>query len=160
MKTVTVTVDDIIAGKVKSPLPLEIIPNYMGINLASVESLTWTKEGNQMVNLAINFIPDNNFISDEDEPRATEARSVKAQVMERDLGLLEKIRTVDGASFVFQPIGEVKKALQKYVEQGFFEKVIVTMNPDGDTAYVAFIYHGDSTLPDILYFDKLGGHYL
>ncbi len=59
MKTVTVTVEDIISGKVKSPLALEVIPNYMGINLASVESLTWTKQNDeQMVSLTINFLPE------------------------------------------------------------------------------------------------------
>lgn len=41
-----------------SPLPLEIIPNNMGINLASVEALTWTRQGDgQLVDLTIHFIP-------------------------------------------------------------------------------------------------------
>ena len=57
MKTVTKTVEEILAGS-KSPLPLEVIPNYMGINLCSVESLTWTKQNDgQLVSLTINFIP-------------------------------------------------------------------------------------------------------
>ena len=44
----------------ESPLPLEVIPNKMGINLCSVDSITWTKqEDGQLVNLAINFIPKN-----------------------------------------------------------------------------------------------------
>lgn len=58
MKTTTVTIDDIINNNVSSPLPLEVIPNYMGINLCSVDSITYTKQDDgQLVNLTINFIP-------------------------------------------------------------------------------------------------------
>lgn len=58
MKTVTVSVHDIINKKEYSPLPLEVIPNYMGINLCSVASITYTtQEDGQLVNLQINFIP-------------------------------------------------------------------------------------------------------
>lgn len=40
------------------PLPLSVIPNYMGINLCSVDSITWVRqEDGQLVNLTINFIP-------------------------------------------------------------------------------------------------------
>lgn len=42
----------------KSPLPLSVIPNHMGINLASVEGLSWTRqEDDQLVSLTIHFIP-------------------------------------------------------------------------------------------------------
>ncbi len=58
MKTTTVTIDDIINNNVSSPLPLSVIPNYMGINLCSVDSITYTKQDDgQLVNLTINFIP-------------------------------------------------------------------------------------------------------
>ena len=58
MKTTTVAIDDIINNNVSSPLPLSIIPNYMGINLCSVDSITYTKQDDgQLVNLTINFIP-------------------------------------------------------------------------------------------------------
>jgi hypothetical protein len=51
-------VSDIIDGKIKSPLPLEVIPNNMGINLCSVDSIEWEKqEDGQLVSLTINFIP-------------------------------------------------------------------------------------------------------
>ena len=44
---------------VDCPLPLSVIPNHMGINLCSVESIQWTKqEDGQLVNLTINFIPE------------------------------------------------------------------------------------------------------
>lgn len=42
------------------PIPLEIIPNYMGINLCSVESISFERlPGNhgQLINLTINFNP-------------------------------------------------------------------------------------------------------
>lgn len=58
MKTVTHTVQDIINKKVKAPIDLSVIPNYMGINLCSVDSLTWTRQPDgQLVNLNINFVP-------------------------------------------------------------------------------------------------------
>jgi len=42
----------------ESPIPLCVIPNHMGINLCSVEALTWTKQDdNQLVSLTIHFIP-------------------------------------------------------------------------------------------------------
>lgn len=60
MKTVTNTVTDLIKDKNLSPLPLSVIPNQMGINLVSVESLSWTRQDDgQLVNLTINFIPNN-----------------------------------------------------------------------------------------------------
>lgn len=57
MKTSIATVDEILAGAY-SPLPLEVIPNYMGINLCSVESISWTKQNDgQLVSLSIHFLP-------------------------------------------------------------------------------------------------------
>ncbi len=59
MKTQTKTVEEIIQGA-ECPLPIGIIPNNMGINLVSVDSITWTKqEDDQLVNLTINFKPAN-----------------------------------------------------------------------------------------------------
>ncbi|AXF51105.1 hypothetical protein MLDJOKPK_00170 [Salmonella phage SPAsTU] len=52
---------DIVDGKVESPLPLDVIPNQMGINLCSVDSLEWTRqEDGQLVDLKIKFIPTDN----------------------------------------------------------------------------------------------------
>ena len=57
MKTVTKTVEELIESK-ECPLPLEAIPNSMGINLSEVQSVTWTKQKDgQLVNLTINFNP-------------------------------------------------------------------------------------------------------
>lgn len=57
MKTITKTVKELIKEN-ESPLPLEVIPNNIGINLCSVESLTWTKqEDGQLVDLSIKFLP-------------------------------------------------------------------------------------------------------
>ena len=59
MKTTLKTVQEIIDNKEYCPLPLEIIPNNLGINLVSVDSITWTKQKDgQLVNLTINFIPE------------------------------------------------------------------------------------------------------
>lgn len=54
---ITKTVEELI-NEEYSPLPLHVIPNYMGINLVSVESLSWEQqEDGQLINLTINFIP-------------------------------------------------------------------------------------------------------
>ena len=46
-------------NNVECPLPLSVIPNHMGINLCSVESVQWTKqEDGQLVSLTINFNPE------------------------------------------------------------------------------------------------------
>ena len=59
MKTEIKTIQEIIDGA-DCPLPIEIIPNYMGVNLCSVEAISWTRQGdNQLVNLTIHFIPNN-----------------------------------------------------------------------------------------------------
>jgi hypothetical protein len=57
VKTTTKTVAELIETK-ESPLPLDVIPNVMGINLCSVEALTWTKhDDGQLVSLTIHFLP-------------------------------------------------------------------------------------------------------
>lgn len=54
-----IKIDDIISGKEKSPLPLEVIPNYMGINLCSVDSIEFTRrDDGQLVDFRINFNPE------------------------------------------------------------------------------------------------------
>lgn len=41
------------------PIPLSIIPNSMGINLASVHSISWSEQDDgQLVSLTINFLPE------------------------------------------------------------------------------------------------------
>ena len=57
--TVTKTIKELIETE-QSPLPIDVIPNNMGINLCSVDSITWTRQKDgQLVNLTINFIPNN-----------------------------------------------------------------------------------------------------
>lgn len=58
MKTTTKTVEELIETN-ESPISLDVIPNYMGINLCSVEALSWTRlNDGQLVNLTIHFLPD------------------------------------------------------------------------------------------------------
>jgi hypothetical protein len=55
------TIDDIVDKKVECPLPVEVIPNYMGINLCNVGFLSWTKqEDGQLTELKICFKPATN----------------------------------------------------------------------------------------------------
>jgi hypothetical protein len=59
MKTETKTVEQLLKTK-DSPLPLNVIPNNMGINLCSVDALTWTRQDDgQLVSLTIHFLPNN-----------------------------------------------------------------------------------------------------
>lgn len=53
------TTEEIINGA-ECPLPLEVIPNYMGINLNSVEAISWDRQDDgQLIMVAIHFIPNN-----------------------------------------------------------------------------------------------------
>lgn len=57
METVLRKIDELIKCN-DSPLPLEIIPNYMGINLSSVDAISWQRQGDgQLANLTIHFNP-------------------------------------------------------------------------------------------------------
>lgn len=58
MRTTTVTVEEVLKDETKCPINLSVIPNYMGINLCSVESITYTRQRDgQLVNLTFNFVP-------------------------------------------------------------------------------------------------------
>jgi hypothetical protein len=59
METILKTVDELIENDEKSPLPLEVIPNYMGINLCCVDALSWQRQNDgQLTNLTIHFNPE------------------------------------------------------------------------------------------------------
>jgi hypothetical protein len=59
MKRFNKKVTDIIKNKERCPLPLEVIPNHMGINLVSVESISWSEfDDGQIDELTIHFIPE------------------------------------------------------------------------------------------------------
>ena len=57
MKSYYARVSDIIEDRTESPLPLDVIPNNMGINLCSVDAISWQKQDDgQLVNLSIHFL--------------------------------------------------------------------------------------------------------
>ena len=59
MKTYQKTVEEILKDGAGVPLPLEVIPNHMGTNLCSVESLRWERQDDgQLLTLTIRFLPD------------------------------------------------------------------------------------------------------
>ena len=61
MKTTFKTIEELINNNEYCPLPLDIIPNNMGINLCSVDGISWQKQSDgQLVNLTIHFIPNDN----------------------------------------------------------------------------------------------------
>lgn len=56
MKRTYKTIDELLLMN-DSPLPLSVIPNYMGINLSVVQGISWLKlpDGN-IIDLTIHFI--------------------------------------------------------------------------------------------------------
>lgn len=51
-------VSDMIKNEEECPLPLSVIPNNMGINLCSVDTISWHKQNDgQLTSLTIHFIP-------------------------------------------------------------------------------------------------------
>ena len=64
MKTTFKKVSELVKSKGKCPLPLEVIPNYMGINLCSVDAISWQKQSDgQLTNLTIHFLPNEAGVS-------------------------------------------------------------------------------------------------
>lgn len=52
------TVQDLVEAGEEPPLPLSVMPNNMGINLVSVEAVSWIKQDDgQLVSLTIHFLP-------------------------------------------------------------------------------------------------------
>ena len=57
MTKTTKTIEELLESQ-ESPLPLDVIPNRMGINLVSVKSISWgRREDGQLTDLSINFCP-------------------------------------------------------------------------------------------------------
>lgn len=59
MKTTFAKIADIINNEVACPLPIKVIPDNMGINLCSVDAISWQKqEDGQLTALTIYFLPE------------------------------------------------------------------------------------------------------
>lgn len=59
METIFKKVSELIENNEYCPLPLEVIPNNMGINLCSVDAISWQKQSDgQLANLTIHFLPE------------------------------------------------------------------------------------------------------
>ena len=58
MITNKVTIEDVVKNNTYCPIPVDVFPNLMGINLVSVESVDYTKQiDGQLVSITVNFIP-------------------------------------------------------------------------------------------------------
>lgn len=65
------TIDEIIDGA-KCPLPIDVIPNRMGINLRCVRGIEWfRRDDSQLKTITIHFIP-----NEEGDPRITNETEV------------------------------------------------------------------------------------
>jgi hypothetical protein len=61
-----------------SPLSLDVIPNYMGINVTSVDAMEWAmQDDGQLVELTIHFKPDPH--ADEEEGVGDEVQRLRAE---------------------------------------------------------------------------------
>jgi len=61
MKTMFRRISELVRTKEDCPLPLGVIPDQMGINLVSVDAISWQQQDDgQLVNLTIHFLPENN----------------------------------------------------------------------------------------------------
>lgn len=69
MKEFSKTVAELVQHPDESPLPLEVIPNYMGINLVSVDRLAWSEQDDgQLIDLTIHFKPEPEGCSEQGGP--------------------------------------------------------------------------------------------
>ena len=60
METNKVTIEDVVKNNAYCPIPVDVFPNLMGINLVSVDSVEYTKQTDgQLVSMTVNFIPNN-----------------------------------------------------------------------------------------------------
>ena len=60
MKTKKVNVKEVVDNNAYCPIPLDVFPNQMGINLVSVDSVEWVEqEDGQLDKVTINFIANN-----------------------------------------------------------------------------------------------------
>ena len=60
MKTEKVTIEEVVKNNAYCPISIDVFPNYIGINLVSIDSVEWVKqEDGQLVSLTVNFIPNN-----------------------------------------------------------------------------------------------------
>ena len=58
-----VKIEEVLNNNAYCPIPLDIIPDKMGINLVSVDSVEWTEQNDgQLVDLTIKFNPSTNLI--------------------------------------------------------------------------------------------------
>jgi hypothetical protein len=55
-----VTIKEVVENNANCPIPINVFPNKMGINLVSIDSIEWvTQQDGQLVTLTVNFIPNN-----------------------------------------------------------------------------------------------------
>lgn len=58
MKSTFKTIDEIIKNEKCCPFPIGILPNNMGINLCSVDAISWQEQKDgQITSITIYFIP-------------------------------------------------------------------------------------------------------
>ena len=64
MKTYFKTVNEILENEKECPFPISVIPNNMGINLCSVDAISWQKqEDGQLTSLTVHFYYESAYCS-------------------------------------------------------------------------------------------------
>lgn len=107
-----------------SPLPLEVIPNHMGINLCSVEGIGWEKQDDgQLVALTIHFIPATQDEIDAQSPAAGEqilGDNTYAKEEERESNSVRHAKR-EFLALGYKPIEECEEDPNKWVQQNVLE---------------------------------------
>lgn len=120
------TTKQIVNNEIKCPISIDVVPNYMGINLCSVEGVGWHRRpDNQLTDLTILFNPDRskdipgteNF--DKTVVYLTIPVHYSTKVsMERSLSMKESIETSFNSLSVPQgiPLSDFTEFINRYLE--------------------------------------------
>ncbi len=125
--TVTKRVDDLLDAGEDAPLPLSVIPDSMGINLCSVEDLTWTRQDDgQLVDLTIHFDTANKKPADQ----VVSFHKARAIVGESYTSLLDQIEQdlADTGKTIEQAHQNAPGGESKAILQGLYQDLFNTIH--------------------------------
>lgn len=107
-------ISDIIDNNAYCPLDINIIPNTMGINLCSVDSIEWVKrKDGQLVSLNINFIP----CEDAEHNEGYKKQDNYWETIIYTLCLFEgKITLTELLNMSLEEISNIRNAKEKYIK--------------------------------------------
>jgi hypothetical protein len=123
MKTKKVNVKEVVDNNAYCPIPLDVFPNQMGINLVSVDSVEWVEqEDGQLDKVTINFIA-NNTQQETLEEAAENYANKKGHIPTTELeDAIFKQGFLDGAKRMYSEGNKIMKFLDTEYELGISDK--------------------------------------